>query len=232
MTSPLEVSRLTVRFEGLVALQGVSLALDEGELVGLIGPNGAGKTTLIDAVMGFVRYEGSVSVAGERVDALRPDQRAARGWLGRTFQSLELFEDLTVRENLSVGPGTSTSAIDAVLAATRLGPMADRLPATLPPSTRRLVALARALAAEPRVLLLDEIAAGLDSDERSALAGHLRDIVEAGSSVLLVDHDLGLVAEICHRVIVLGAGRVIASGTPAAVRRDERVLAAYLGRPS
>lgn len=229
MTQALELSDVTVRFGGLVALQGVSLALQEGELVGLIGPNGAGKTTLIDAVMGFVRYEGSVSVASERVDALRPDQRAARG-LGRTFQSLELFEDLTVRENLSVGPDTSISAVNATLEVTGLGPMEDRLPTALSPSTRRLVALGRALAAEPRVLLLDEIAAGLDSDERSALAGHLRDIVEAGSSVLLVDHDLGLVAEICHREIVLDAGRVIASGTPGDIRRDEQVLAAYLGR--
>jgi ABC-type branched-subunit amino acid transport system ATPase component len=229
VTPAIEVSDLTVRFGGLVALEKVSLSVNEGELVGLIGPNGAGKTTLIDAATGFAPYEGSVIVSGDSIDSLRPDQRVSRG-LGRTFQSLELFEDLTVRENLLVGPGNSMSAVDIALAATGLEAIAERLPATLSPSTRRFVALARALAAKPRVLLLDELAAGLDGDERSALAERLRDIVATGSAVLLVDHDVGLVADLSQRVIVLDAGHVIASGPPAVVRRDERVLAAYLGR--
>ncbi len=230
MTPALEVCDVTVRFGGLAALQEVSFAVQEGELVGLIGPNGAGKTTLIDAVTGFARYEGSVFVSGERVDALRPDQRAARG-LGRTFQSLELFEDLTVRENLSVSPRSSMSTVDASLAATGLSEIADRLPATLSPGTRRLVALTRVLAAGSRVLLLDEVAAGMDRDQRSRLTERLRDIVSGGSGVVLVDHDLGLVGDLSHRVVVLDRGRVIASGAPEDVRRDERVLAAYLGRP-
>lgn len=229
MTPALQVSDLHVRFGGRAALQDVSLAVGEGEVVGLIGPNGAGKTSLIDAVTGFVRYQGSVCVSGDSIDGLRPDQRAARG-LGRTFQSLELFEDLTVRENVSAGPRISTWAVTDALAATGLAPVADRLPAGLSPSTRRLVALARAVATRPRVLLLDEVAAGLDHDERAALAERLRDIASGGCSVLLIDHDLGLVAELCHRVVVLDAGRVIASGLPAEVRRDERVLDAYLGR--
>lgn len=229
MTPRLQVSDLTVGFGGLVALHDVSLAVGDGELVGLIGPNGAGKTTLIDAVTGFVRYEGQVVVSGAPFDHLRADQRARRG-LGRTFQSLELFEDLTVRENVSVAPSGATSAVEAALAATGLEPVADRLPATLSPGTRRLVAMARALAPQPRMLLFDEIAAGLDHDERVALAERLRAIVSGGCGVLLVDHDLGLVADVCERVVVLDAGRVIASGRAAEVRGDERVQTAYLGR--
>jgi ABC-type branched-subunit amino acid transport system ATPase component len=225
----LEVSGLCVRFGGLVALEDVSLSVSAGELVGLIGPNGAGKTTLIDAVTGFARYEGSVSVSGERLDGARPDQRAARG-LARTFQSLELFEDLTVRENVLVSAGDSPTAVAAALAATELTQSGDQLPASLPPSTRRLVALARAIAARPRVLLLDEVAAGLDRSERLALTSRLRGIASDGCGVLLVDHDIGLVTELCERVIVLDAGRVIACGLPADIRRDEQVLTAYLGR--
>ena len=228
MTPALQVSALDVRFGGLVALEDVSLVVGVGELVGLIGPNGAGKTTLIDAATGFVRYQGSVCVSGDSIDGLRPDQRVSRG-LARTFQSLELFEDLTVRENVSVGPHNATAAVDDALGKMGLAAVADQLPVTLPPSTRRCVALARALATLPRVLLLDEVAAGLDHDERAALAAGLRGIALDGCGVLLVDHDLVLVAELCHRVVVLDAGKVIASGPPEQVRHDERVLHAYLG---
>ena len=229
MTPALSVCELAVRFGGLVALHDVSLTIGDGEIVGLIGPNGAGKTTLVDAVTGFTRYTGSVSVSGARIDGLRPDQRVARG-VARTFQSLELFEDLTVEENVAVAARNSVSAITAALAATGLAAVAERLPETLSPGTRRILGLARALAAQPRVLLLDEIAAGLDRDKRARLVRRLRGIVAAGCSVLFVDHDLGLVADLCHRVVVLDAGRVIATGKPADVRRDERVVVAYLGR--
>lgn len=228
MTPVLELHDLGVRFGGIVALQHVSFAVHTGELVGLIGPNGAGKTTLIDAVTGFVPYEGSVLLAGHRVDGALPHQRATQG-LGRTFQSLELFEDLTVRENVSVGTGRSQTAVMAAMDATGLTPTADLLPTALSPSTRRFVALARALAGQPKVLMLDEVTAGLDREERSVFVDQLRHIVSGGCSVVLVDHDVGLVSALAERIVVLDRGHVIANGPPADIRSDERVLTAYLG---
>jgi ABC-type branched-subunit amino acid transport system ATPase component len=227
MTTALEVSGLTVRFGGLVALDDVSMTIGAGELVGLIGPNGAGKTTLLDAVTGFVRGTGTISMCGDRIDGLRPHQRAARG-LARTFQSLELFEDLTVRENVALG-GVSWARSAGLVGASGLGDVADQLPGTLPPSVRRVVALVRATAAGPRLLLVDEVAAGLDADERAVLGDRLRGIAADGTGVVLVDHDVGLVVDLSHRIVVLDGGRVIANGTPDDVRRDGRVIDAYLG---
>ena len=224
----LEVRDLVVRFGGILAVDGLSLDMSPGEIVGLIGPNGAGKTTVLDALSGFVRYGGSVRVAGAPIDRLRPDQRAARGMV-RTFQTLELFEDLTVAENVGVG-APAPDVAEAALAAGGLTAVAGSLPSSLPPSTRRLVALTRAVAAQPRVLLLDEVAAGLDRGERASLVARLVEIASDGAAVLLVDHDLGLVGDVCGRVFVLEAGRLIAAGPPDVVRRDARVVEAYLGR--
>ena len=229
MTPALAIPDLSVRFGGVVALDRVSLTVEPGELVGLIGPNGAGKTTLVDAVTGFVPYDGSVSVAGTYIDGRRPDQRVASG-LARTFQSLELFEDLTVRENVAVGPGVSTAAREVALRLCGCEAAADELPSNLPASLRRLVALARALALQPRVVVFDEIAAGADRGEQLRLATRVRQVAQGGTGVLLIDHDLGFVSELATRVVVLHAGRVLFDGPPEAVRQDEKVMAAYLGR--
>ena len=240
------VRGLTVRFGGVVALDGVDLDADGGELVGLIGPNGAGKTTFIDAVCGFVPSSGAVALASERVEALAPHERARRG-IARTFQSQELFDDLTVRENLLVAaesPGWSTigrdlvrpaertddpAAVDRVLGSLGLGGKGECLPADLTSSDRGLVALARALAGRPRVLLLDEPAAGLDETARAAMARRLRALADAGMALVLVDHDMTLVLGVCDRVTVLDFGRVIAAGVPAEVRVHPAVIEAYLG---
>jgi len=222
----LRVTGLSVAFGGVQALRDVTLEVREGELVGLIGPNGAGKTTLVDAVSGFVRYAGLVELAGADIGGLPPYERARRG-LGRTWQSTELFDDLEVRENLTVA-STGGSAAGA-LGLVGMDWAAAAMPAQLSMGQRKLVGVARALAAEPRLLCLDEPAAGLDTRESAELGARLRELADQGQAMLLIEHDMGLVLSVCDRVIVLEFGQVVADGPPDAVRRDPRVLAAYLG---
>ncbi len=242
----LAVRGLTVRYEGLVAVDGVDLEVPEGAIAGLIGPNGAGKSTLIDAVTGFTPAAGHVSLAGRALDDLPPHRRARAG-LARTFQSLELFDDLTVEENLAVAaarpawwgalgdgfrpsPGPS-GAVRWALEALEVAELADALPSELPNGPRHLVAIARAVVGRPRLVLLDEPAAGLDERETDLLAAALRRLPDLGIAVLLVDHDMGLVLGVCDVVHVLDVGRLIASGPPEVVRADEAVITAYLGAP-
>ena len=224
----LAVRDLSVSFGGVHALQDVDLEVGNGELVGLIGPNGAGKTTLIDAVTGFVPFTGRVELGGEDISSLSAHARARRG-LSRTWQNTDLFDDLEVGENVAVA---SASASEASLELVDLDWASDAMPDQLPEGTRKLVGVARALAGGVggvRVVCLDEPAAGLDARESEELGRTLRELADRGQSTLLIDHDMGLVLSICDRVVVLEFGRVIADGPPEAVRRDERVIAAYLG---
>jgi branched-chain amino acid transport system permease protein len=243
-TTVLSATGISVSFGGLLALDNVDLTVEEGQLVGLIGPNGAGKTTFIDAISGFVPYEGSVELDRRALDRIPAHVRAQRG-LARTWQSIELFDDLSVRENMAVAsyrpsawatikesvsrPVTSTKSADAALELLGLESTADAMPEDLSQGQRKLVGVARALAAEPRLLCLDEPAAGLDAREGEQLARHLRAVVDAGTPMLLVDHDMGLVLGISDYVVVLEFGRVIAHGTPDVVRREPQVVKAYLG---
>ncbi|HEY6492404.1 MAG TPA: ATP-binding cassette domain-containing protein [Trebonia sp.] len=243
---------VSVSFGGVRAVAGVDLEIEAGELVGLIGPNGAGKTTFIDAITGFVRSEGTVELGQTTLNRLPPHVRAQRG-LARTWQTVELFDDLTVRENLTVAaadtasPGGTTSrtprwparwkgkegaSVEDELALLDLVAAADAMPAELTQAERKRAGIGRALVAKPRLLCLDEPAAGLDTRQSREFGALLPGIARTGTAVLLVDHDMGLVLSVCDRVVVLESGGVIAQGTPAEIRGDERVIAAYLGHAS
>ncbi len=222
----LTVTGLSVNFGGVHALSDVSLSVTDGELVGLIGPNGAGKTTLVDAVSGFVNYTGRAELAGADLSGLPPYERAHRG-LARTWQSTELFDDLDVQENLTVA--SRNGSADNALALVGMDWAAEAMPAQLSTGQRKLVGVARALAARPTLLCLDEPAAGLDTAESQELGARLRRLADEGQSMLLIEHDMGLVLGICDRVVVLEFGKVIAEGPPEVVRQDPRVIAAYLG---
>ncbi len=246
MTDMLEVEDLTVSYGGLNALDGVSFTVAEGAIIGLIGPNGAGKTTCIDALSGFLPgARGRVVMDGHDLSG-SPAHRRARLGLVRTFQSVEMFDDLTVTENLLVAASRErwwSPLVDAVLPSRALrdtdvewalglvglGGDGERYPTELSHGRRRLAGMARALAGRPRLLLLDEPAAGLDPAESDALAEVIRSLPGLGTTVLLVDHDMGLVFGTCETIHVLDFGRLTASGDPRSIRADKAVIDAYLG---
>jgi branched-chain amino acid transport system ATP-binding protein len=246
MTRLLEVENLRVTYGGVVAVNDVSLTVDSGEVVGLIGPNGAGKSSFIDALTGAMKNRGgTVTFEGKSLDRLPPHAVARRG-LVRTFQSVELFDDLTVLENLQVAAEQPTllSGLRDLIIPSRpqgvenvswasvicdLQDSLDRYPRELSHGQRKLAGVARALAKRPRLVLMDEPAAGLDTDESIAFGKRLRSLPAHGVSVLLVDHDMELVLGVCDRILVLDFGTVIASGTPEEIRRDDKVIKAYLG---
>jgi branched-chain amino acid transport system ATP-binding protein len=245
MTALLDVEALSVTFGGLHAVAGLDLSVEAGTLVGLIGPNGAGKTTCIDALTGFVPCRGRIAFEGTDVTSARPHQRARLG-LGRTWQSLELFDDLTVRENLQVAAERQSlggfladfahparrrdgSGVDFALGALDIADLADRMPGEVSQGQRKLVGVARALASRPRLVCMDEPAAGLDSTESRHLGRQLRRLVDGGTTVLLIDHDMGLVLDVCDHVYVIEYGRKIAEGAPGDIARNPVVVEAYLG---
>jgi branched-chain amino acid transport system ATP-binding protein len=244
--SLLSVAGLTVRYGGVVALDSVSLGVPAGGFVGLIGPNGAGKTTFVDALTGFTRYSGEVRFAGARLDR-EPAHVRARHGLARTFQSGGVFDDLTVEENILVGERSGTGWLSAV-ASVLSGRSAPASRATreiieslglteflrlraeeLSEGQRKLVSVAQALAARPRLLLLDEPAAGLDSGESAWLGRQLLAVRDSGVAILLVDHDMDLVVSVCDELVVLDFGKVIAVGPPREVMANPLVVSAYLG---
>jgi sulfate-transporting ATPase len=243
----LEVSDLTVRLGAVTAVDHVGFRLVSGEVIGVIGPNGAGKTTLIDALSGFVTArEGTVRVDGDEVVAWSARRRARAG-ISRSFQSLELFEDMTVAENLLaacdstglwpwardlVSPAAPSFTPAAAFAAREFGleGLLDARPSELTYGTRRLLAIVRAIASNPRVLLLDEPAAGLDEREREDLALLIRRLAtEWRMAILLVDHDVALVSNASDHMLALDGGKAVARGTPDDVRSHPTVVASYLG---
>lgn len=253
MTELLEVAEVSRRFGGLHALSDVSFTVNEGEIRAIIGPNGAGKTTLLDVITGYTKPDtGEVRMEGRPILGRRPHRLAASG-LMRTFQSARLVRSLTVRENLMLGahhlsrtgfvaaglwfPGVrreerslrqrADSAIDFL----GLRAMADALAGSLPAGTQRLVEVGKVLVGAPKVILLDEPAAGLDETETRELADVLGAIRASSVTTVIVEHNMDLVMSVSDRVVVIDVGRVIADGPPEQVSVEPSVIAAYLGEP-
>ena len=231
----LEIAGLRKQFAGIKAVDGLDMQVREGELLGVIGPNGAGKTTLFNLVTGVLRPDdGQIRLAGRRLVGLEP-HRIARLGIARTFQRNRSFSSLTVAENVVLagyygcGGRAAAEQVEDALELFELGPWAARLPAELPFGILRRLELARAFVRGPRLLLLDEPAAGMNLEEIGWLAGVLREIGRRGTTVVLIEHAMDLVLPVSDRVVVLDHGRKIAEGRPEDVVRDASTIEAYLG---
>ena len=247
----LEVSAISQVFGGVTALENVSFCASQGAITGVIGPNGAGKTTLFNIITGIYQQTSSrVRLEGKDISGLPPERLARRG-LVRTFQNIELFGAMTVLENVMVGLHTRSSSgifscslkmpwciveerrirAEAMkcLEFTAIADLADVVAGNLPFGKGRLLEIARALAVGPRIILMDEPAAGLNSQETQALARLIQAIRDMGITVVLVEHDMELVMDICDRIVVLNLGRKLAEGTPREIQENPEVIAAYLG---
>jgi len=237
VTEPLlRVENVSKRFGGLLAVDNASLAVEAGRITALIGPNGAGKTTLFAMIAGFLRPSGGRIIYDGADIVGEPPHRLARRGIARTFQIVQPFAGLTVRENIAVGAHLSRASRAAALAAASevadeigLGPQLDRSSAALTVAGRKRLELARALAIGPRLLLLDEVLAGLNPSEIRDMLPVIRKIRDRGVTILMIEHVMQAVMSLAERVFVLSEGRVIAEGEPAAVAADPRVIEAYLG---
>jgi branched-chain amino acid transport system ATP-binding protein len=252
MTVPLlKAEDLSVRFGGLAAVQDVSFSIGEGEIVSLIGPNGAGKTTTINAITGFVTpTSGVVRLRGEDIAGARPEKIASIGMI-RTFQNAAMFASMSVADNLAAGHflATRTGFWQTILSTPRfrrgeretrekrdhvldlvgLGGRRDAIAGDLPYGEQRLLGVGIALMANPKLLLLDEPAAGLSPEEARLIGDLIRTIHREGITILLIEHNMSLVMSVAHRILVLKQGRMLAEGTPAEIRRHPEVVEAYLG---
>jgi len=252
LTAILQVQDVELRFGGITALQAISLQIQEGELLALIGPNGAGKSSLVNCISGFYRPTGGeISYEGRRITG-QPVHEVAKNGVARTFQGTQLFSSLTVVETLMVARDSrftyglaaafawtarcraeeerERGRIEEIIEFLQIEPYRHQKVGTLPYGVRKRVDLGRALALEPRLLMLDEPMAGMNQEEKEDLARFIIDIRETrGTSMLLIEHDMGVVMDLADRVAVLHAGAKIADASPAAVQSDPAVIAAYLG---
>lgn len=236
-TSKLEVRNLSKHFAGLKAVDDVSFDLETGEILGLIGPNGSGKTTLINVVTGLLSPTSGTVIVDGVVTSNKPPHRIARAGLARTFQTIRLFRELTVLENVEVAAVSmgrsrrqSVPIAKALVEEMGISDLADRLAGEIPFGHQRKLEIARALAMQPKFLLLDEPAAGLNEEESDLLLELLKSIPETKQvGVLIVEHDMRLMMNLCHTLHVLNYGKTIAHGTPEQVRTNPEVVTAYLG---